>query len=124
VDGRRPLPIPFLRTEGAVLLGLAVFLYARQDAGWLLFALLFLAPDVGMLGYVGGERLGAIAYNCTHTYLPPGALAVAGVLLQSSTVVAVALVWFAHIGLDRLLGYGLKDVTGFRDTHLGRIGRG
>jgi hypothetical protein len=119
---RRDLPILFLRSEGAVLLGLAVFLYARSEAGWLLFALLLLAPDISMAGYLRGPRLGAISYNLVHTYLGPAVLAVAGVLADSLTLKAIALVWFAHIGMDRLLGYGLKHSTGFKDTHLGRIG--
>jgi hypothetical protein len=30
-------------------------------------------------------------------------------------------IWAAPIGFDRLLGYGLEDATGFKDTHLGRV---
>jgi Domain of unknown function (DUF4260) len=118
----RDLPILFLRVEGAVLIGLAVFLFARTDIGWLLFALLLLVPDVSMLGYAAGSRVGAITYNLGHTTLLPAALAVIGVLTESTMTVAVALIWFAHIGLDRMLGYGLKRTTGFRGTHLGPIG--
>ena len=106
-----------------MLLGLAVFLYACSDAGWLLFALLLLAPDVSLAGYLGGPRLGAVAYNAFHTYLGPAVIGVAGVLAESLTLKAIALIWFAHIGMDRLLGYGLKHTSGFKDTHLGRIGR-
>jgi Domain of unknown function (DUF4260) len=109
--------------EGAVMLSLAVFLYVRGDGGWLLFALLILAPDVGLAGYAAGPRVGAIAYNAVHTTLGPAALAVIGILSESAGAVSVALVWFAHIGMDRMLGYGLKHSSGFRDTHLGRIGR-
>jgi Domain of unknown function (DUF4260) len=119
----RDLPILLLRVEGAVLAGLAVFLFARADVGWLLFALVLLAPDVSMLGYAAGSRVGAFTYNLGHTTLVPAALAVIGVVVESTTTVAVALIWFAHIGMDRMLGYGLKRTTGFRDTHLGRIGR-
>jgi hypothetical protein len=35
---------------------------------------------------------------------------------------SVALIWLAHIGFDRALGYGLKYKAGFGFTHLGRIG--
>jgi hypothetical protein len=117
------LPTAILRLEGAVMLSLAVFLYVRGDGGWLLFALLILAPDVGLAGYAAGPRVGAIAYNAVHTTLGPAALAVIGILSESAGAVSVALVWFAHIGMDRMLGYGLKHTSGFRDTHLGRIGR-
>ena len=119
----RSLPTLFLRLEGLALLGLSVFLYAWLDQSWLLFALLVLAPDVSMLGYAAGPGVGAISYNIAHTYLIPASLIVAGVAGGAETLLAVALIWFAHIGMDRLLGYGLKMDTGFRDTHLGRIGR-
>jgi hypothetical protein len=118
------VPTAFLRLEGAVVLGLSVFLYARGGHGWLLFALLLLVPDVSMLGYAGGPRAGAFVYNASHTYVGPAALTVWGILAEAPEPVAVALIWFAHIGMDRMLGYGLKRTTGFRDTHLGRIGRG
>jgi hypothetical protein len=121
--GRRNLPTLFLRTEGTVLLALATFLYAREEGGWLLFLVLLLAPDVGILGYVRGTRVGAVVYNIFHTYLPPAALAVVGILSGSRLPVLIALIWFAHIGMDRMLGYGLKETSDFRDTHLGRIGR-
>ena len=121
--GRRDLPTLFLRTEGAVLLALATFLYARREGGWLLFLVLLLVPDVGILGYVRGTRVGAVVYNIFHTYLPPAALAVVGILSGSRLPVLIALIWFAHIGMDRMLGYGLKETSDFRDTHLGRIGR-
>ena len=107
-----------------MILSLAVFLYVRGEGGWLLFLLLLLAPDVGMLGYVAGPRAGAFTYNALHTTVGPAALAVIGILAGSPGAISVALVWFAHIGMDRLLGYGLKHTSGFRDTHLGRIGRG
>jgi len=120
---RRDLPTLFLRSEGLALVALATFLYARLDESWWLFAALLLAPDLSMVGYAAGSRAGAISYNVAHTYLLPAALVVAGVGGGVPAMVAVALIWFAHIGMDRLLGYGLKRTSGFRDTHLGRIGR-
>jgi uncharacterized protein DUF4260 len=119
----RDLPTTFLRLEGAALLGLAVFLYARGDRGWWLFAVVLLAPDLSIVGYAAGPRVGAVAYNVAHTTVGPAALAVAGVLVESPLTISLALIWAAHIGGDRLLGYGLKRSTGFRDTHLGTIGR-
>jgi hypothetical protein len=88
--GQRDLPTLFLRTEGAVLLALATFLYARKEGGWLLFLVLLLAPDVGILGYVRGTRVGAVVYNVFHTYLPPAALAVIGILSGSRLPVLIA----------------------------------
>jgi Domain of unknown function (DUF4260) len=112
-----------LRLEGAVLLGTSAFFYARTDQSWLLFALLLLAPDIGMAGYAGGNGVGAGIYDAFHTYLPPAALLVVGVLSGADLIVGLALIWVAHIGMDRMLGYGLKYPSGFRDTHLGTIGR-
>ena len=76
-----------------------------------------------MLGYLAGPRFGAWAYNAAHMTLPPLALAVAGSAFESPVATAIAIIWLAHIGIDRALGYGLKRESGFRDTHLGRIGR-
>lgn len=118
------LPGVLLRTEGAALTALVVTLYGRFGESWLLFILLLLAPDLGMLGYLAGSRAGAFTYDLFHTYAPPAALGIAGVLAESPVTYSIALIWFAHIGMDRLLGYGLKYSTGFRDTHLGSIGRG
>jgi len=114
----------WLRAEGAAMLALSVLLYTRTGEGWLLFILLLLVPDLSMLGYLGGPRVGAIAYNVVHTYATPIVLAGLGVLTGSALVMALALIWTAHIGLDRMFGYGLKLPTGFQDTHLGRIGKG
>ncbi|MGH8946070.1 MAG: DUF4260 domain-containing protein [Acidimicrobiia bacterium] len=97
--------------------------YDRLGTGWLLFATLFLIPDVGMVGYVRSPRLGAIAYDILHTLAGPAVLGFYAVLAGAPDLLAVALIWLAHIGMDRALGYGLKYPSGFRDTHLGRIGR-
>ncbi len=107
------LPPVLLRIEGATLLALSVLLYGLNKGSWLLFFLLFLVPDVSMLGYLFGSRVGATSYNLFHTYAAPGLLAALGLLEQSPPVVSVALVWFAHIGFDRMVGFGLKYPTGF-----------
>jgi hypothetical protein len=117
------LPRLLLRLEGAALFALALFLYPKVNDSWLLFAALILVPDASMLGYLAGPRVGAIAYNAAHVTLGPVALAIAGFLYPAVILIALALIWLAHIGIDRALGYGLKYATGFRFTHLGRIGR-
>jgi hypothetical protein len=104
--------------EGGVVFALALLLYWRFDGNWLVFVVLVLAPDVGMLGYVRNTRLGAATYNLFHTYAVPLLVAAAGLLSGSSLVVTLALIWIAHIGADRALGYGLKYPTNFKDTHL------
>lgn len=112
-----------LRLEGLLVLLVAVLLYRRMDGGWLLFLLLFLVPDLSMAGYLRDRLAGAWCYNAAHTYLAPGLLAAGGWLAGVPVATLLALVWAAHIGFDRVLGYGLKFPTGFGDTHLGRIGR-
>jgi Domain of unknown function (DUF4260) len=117
------VPRIILRAEGAAVCLLAVLLYWRLGASWWLFAILFLTPDVSFLGYLGGPRAGAIAYNAAHTLAAPLLLAAAGLLLPAAQVIPLSLIWTAHIGFDRMLGYGLKYATGFGLIHLGRIGR-
>jgi hypothetical protein len=112
-----------LRLEGAAAFAAAVGLYAHAGFSWPIFALLCLAPDLSMLAYLAGPRVGAAGYNLAHTYLPALALALAGFFLGLPVATAGGLIWIAHIGFDRALGYGLKYSTAFGDTHLGRIGR-
>jgi hypothetical protein len=114
-------PSALLRIEGATVLAGSVLLYWLHGGSWWLFALLLLAPDASMLGYFGGPRVGAAVYNAFHSYPLPAALAAFGLLGGSPLAVSLALVWFAHIGMDGLAGYGLKYPTAFGDTHLGRV---
>ncbi|CAN5622679.1 DUF4260 domain-containing protein [soil metagenome] len=115
-------PILWLRGEGLAVLLLSFALYSQHETGWLTFVVLFFVPDLAMLGYLSGPRTGALLYNLAHTYTAPVLLASAGLIAQNALLIPLALIWSAHIGLDRMLGYGLKMDTAFQDTHLGRIG--
>ena len=88
-----------------------------------MFAALWLAPDLSMLAYLKRPCLGARWYNAAHTYVLPGMLALCAVLLHARGLLPFALIWVNHIGVDRLLGYGLKYSDGFGFTHLGRLGK-
>jgi len=114
-----------LRFEGLMLFTVALFLYAHAGASWMFFFALFLAPDLSFVAYVFGSRVGALAYNAVHTTVGPIVLALASQLLPATAIplLPVALIWFAHIGFDRALGYGLKYASGFGDTHLGVSGK-
>lgn len=111
----------WLRCEGLAVAVLSAILYARTGASWWLFAALWLAPDLAMLGYLAGPRRGSYCYNAAHWYLLPSALAVAALLVPYAALMPYALLWFNHIGVDRLLGYGLKYPTGFGATHLSSL---
>ena len=110
-----------LRLEGAAVLALAVAGYWASGGNWWLFALLLLAPDLAALGYLVGNRVGAATYNLAHTYVLPLALLGYGLWGASPLALSLALIWLAHIGMDRAVGYGLKYATAFKDTHLGRV---
>lgn len=115
--------IRLLRLENAALAALAIGLYWASGASWWLFAALILVPDLSFIGYLRGPKVGARVYNAAHSWIGPVLAGAAGWLWQEPLAVSVALVWAAHIGIDRALGYGLKHESGFADTHLGRIGR-
>lgn len=112
-----------VRAEWWLVAIVAIVLFRLTGVSWWVFALLILAPDLSMVGYLAGPRAGAAAYNAFHTLVFPVLLALAGIWFEQPVAVAVGLVWVAHIAVDRALGYGLKLPTDFRDTHLGRIGR-
>ncbi len=114
-------PKLLLHVEGAVVLVAAVFAYAKLGASWGYFALLFFVPDISMVGYAAGKRAGAWSYNAAHTYFVPALLAAVAYAAQHAGLLSVAVVWIAHIGFDRLLGYGLKYPNNFKDTHLHRV---
>jgi hypothetical protein len=114
-------PATLLRVEGVALLSLSVLLYRVNGGSWLLFGVLLLAPDLSMLGYLAGPKVGAAIYNAFHTYGIPAVVGALGMIFASPVAIAVALIWFAHIGMDRTVGYGLKYPTSFKDTHLERV---
>ena len=116
-------PRAVLRLEGLAVLAAALAAYQVVGASWGAFAMLFLVPDLSFLGYLGGARVGAIAYNVAHSYIGPVALLALGLVVDLPAVLALGLIWAAHIGLDRALAYGLKYGREFGATHLGRVGR-
>jgi len=114
-------PRGLLRAEGLMVLAAASAGYAELGAGWWLFALLFLVPDLSLAGYLFGRRVGALTYNLGYSYVGPLALLCLGLAGAAPGIIAAGLIWAAHIGFDRALGFGLKYSDGFDFTHLGRI---
>jgi hypothetical protein len=111
-------PRTFLRVEGGAALAVALGWYVTLDGPLWLLAVLALAPDLSMLGYLAGPKVGSLSYNVVHTYTGPLALAAVGFWADARLALLVALVWVGHIGADRLFGYGLKFDSGFKQTHL------
>ncbi len=114
-------PRVLLHFERAIVLTLSVFFYHQLHASWLLFAILFLAPDLFLLGYLGNVGFGSALYNFAHTYLTPATLLAVAFFAAKPQLFPIALIWTAHIGFDRLLGFGLKYPTDFKDTHLQHV---
>ena len=117
-------PLRILRSEGLVLFAaaLATYFTALDEPFWLVPLLLF-TPDLFMVGYARSTRAGAAFYNFAHSYPAPALLGAVALASSSHLWQAVALVWFAHVGMDRTMGYGLKYGDSFKHTHLGQIGR-
>jgi hypothetical protein len=116
-------PRTLLRLEGLALLAVATWAFTQTGQPWWLYAVLFLAPDISFAAYTAGPKTGSIVYNALHSTIGPAVLGLAGLVLGQSLLIGIAAIWAAHVGFDRMLGYGLKYATGFGDTHLGRIGR-
>jgi hypothetical protein len=115
--GTGSVPV-ILRGEALIELVLAVAAYRHSGGTWGMFAILFLLPDVSMLGYLANPGIGARVYNLGHSYIGPALLALTGFMMATPLLYALALIWAAHLGFDRLLGYGLKYPAAFYETHL------
>ena len=116
-------PVPLQRLEGLVLLIAGIIGFSVAEVSWWWLIGLLLVPDLSMVGYLISPVVGARTYNAGHTLLGPGMLFGANVLWGPSAALIVAgSVWLAHIGMDRLFGYGLKFGDDFQHTHLGWIG--
>ncbi len=110
-----------LHLEGLALFAAAAVVYVDRDYTLWLVLVLFLAPDLGLLGYLAGPRIGAAVYNALHTTTVPIVLGVAALLTDSTLGIEIALIWLAHIGIDRAIGYGLKYEDAPKPTHMQRV---
>ncbi|MFD1707957.1 DUF4260 domain-containing protein [Siminovitchia sediminis] len=110
-----------LHIEGLAVFALSMYVYGQNEFSWVWFFLLLLVPDISMLGYVVNRRFGAMLYNLFHTYTLAILIVLCGLVLSSSHLLGISMIWTAHIGMDRMLGYGLKYPASFKDTHLNRV---
>ena len=113
----------WVRGDAAALLLLTLWAVTSTHSSWIWFLALFLVPDLSMVGYVFGSRVGATTYNLGHLYAWPVGLLAAGLAWHAPLATTAALSWIAHIAFDNVVGYGLKLPTGFDQTMYGPIGR-
>lgn len=114
-------PNLMLRLEGLALFAAAAATYAYlQASGWA-FVLLLLAPDLAMIAYRVDTRTGALIYNIAHHLALPLGMIALGAVAGHQVLSELGLIWMAHIGMDRVVGYGFKYSTAFKDTHLQRV---
>ena len=110
------------RLEGLVFFLLAVLIYYHNQGNWMLFFLLFLAPDISMIGYLKNNKLGAFIYNLGHNYVLAVSIIIIGAfLVENEFVTQLGYILFAHVAFDRFFGFGLKYPSGFKDTHLQKL---
>lgn len=115
-------PTAFQRVEGAAIFVSATIIYFYNDLSWIFYLVLLFTFDIFMIGYAINRRVGAVVYNIGHSLIFPSLLVVVFMFAPGSILLGLICLWFAHVGIDRALGYGLKLSSGFKHTHLGYIG--
>ncbi|MGG4265060.1 DUF4260 domain-containing protein [Peribacillus simplex] len=111
----------FLHIEGLMVLLAMIYIYSLYEFSWWIFLLLILSPDVSMLAYLIDNRIGAKVYNVFHTYNLSIFMILLAIFLKSDTCMMIGSIWTAHIGMDRLFGYGLKYTSSFKATHIQKV---
>jgi len=112
-----------LKLEEAALFILGIFLFNCLNYDWWWFLVLILAPDLSMIGYVFGNKIGAFTYNIFHHKGIALLIYAIGCYLSIESIQLTGIILFSHSAMDRVFGYGLKYETGFKYTHLGEIGK-
>jgi len=115
------MPRLLLHIEGLALFVVSLVLYGNLNFGWGTFALLLFVPDLAIIPYAINKRVGQVIYNLVHTIVFPLALGVYSILNANNLGLQISLIWFAHIGMDHLLGYGFKYPSSFKETHFSRV---
>ncbi len=112
-----------IKLEEAAMLGLSIYVLSFLQAEWWWYLILFIGPEISMLGYLGGNKAGAACYNLFHHKGVGIAFFITGLSLPHLLIQVIGIVLFGHSSLDRMFGYGLKTTEGFKYTHLGLIGK-
>lgn len=113
-----------LRVEGLTIFIAMLLCYQNiLDNSWKTFFILFFIPDISLLGYLISKKVGSILYNLMHSYIPPLIIGTIFWYYSINNLNYIIVIWIAHIGFDRALGFGLKYAEGFNYTHLKKIGK-
>lgn len=111
-----------IQLEEAAMFGMCIYILYLLKIEWWIYLLLLLAPDVSMLAYLAGNKIGAITYNIFHHKAVAIIIFIIGLVNQTWLLQTAGIVLFGHSSMDRMFGYGLKYFNGFKFTHLGEIG--
>ena len=111
-----------IQVEEFAMLGLSIYGLYLLDVSWWFYLILLIGPDISMLGYLAGEKIGPISYNLFHHKGVAILVFIGGLIFNSWILQALGIILFGHSSMDRIFGYGLKHFTAFTDTHLGKIG--
>ncbi|MBC7828561.1 MAG: DUF4260 domain-containing protein [Chitinophagaceae bacterium] len=112
-----------LRLEEGAMFIASIYLLSLHETFWWVYLILVLGPDIGMLGYLINDKAGAVSYNAFHHKGIAIAVYAMGIYIQNELIQITGVILFGHSSMDRMFGYGLKYFSGFKNTHLGMIGR-
>jgi hypothetical protein len=112
-----------LKLEEFAMFAISAYALYLLNADWWCYILILIAPDVSMIGYIAGNKTGAIAYNLFHHKGIAIALYAIGLATNNDWLQVTGIILFGHSSMDRMFGYGLKLNEGFKYTHLGIIGK-
>ncbi len=112
-----------IKLEEMAMFGLSVYALSLFHVDWWWYLIILLGPDISMLGYFAGNKVGAACYNLFHHKGVAASIFLTGLLMPNEWLQVIGIVLFGHSSMDRSFGYGLKTGEGFKYTHLGMIGK-
>ena len=112
-----------IHVEEIAMVGMSIYGLYLLDVSWWFYLILLIGPDLSMLGYLAGEKNGAITYNLFHHKAVALFMYSIGMYSGNEILQLIGIILFGHSSMDRMMGYGLKYFTGFQFTHLGKIGK-
>ena len=110
-----------LQAEELLFFLVSIYALYLLEVNWWYYLLLFIGPDVSMIGYLAGNKFGAVLYNLFHHKAIAIIFLATGLYLSDELIIVIGIILFGHSSMDRMFGYGLKHFKGFKFTHLGII---